>query len=136
MTVRSLLRIVAGLALAVIVAMSWATPGEAHEAHGAPAAATQQADGHAATPDVVASATDQGMDATSADCAGHMGQSGSGKSTCCSNTCHAVISTDMQPSQAVTLEVTVLPAVPAAALVSGPTVHIKRPPRPSAALVG
>ncbi|MFC3693211.1 hypothetical protein [Chenggangzhangella methanolivorans] len=133
MTVRSLLRIAAGLALALFVAMSWATPSEAH---GAPAAATQQAEDYAATSDVVASTPDQGMEATSSDCTGHMGQSGSGKTTCCSNTCHAAISTEMEPLQAVTLKVTVLPAVPAKAALSGPTVHIKRPPRTSAALVG
>ncbi|WP_020179926.1 hypothetical protein [Methylopila sp. M107] len=136
MTVRSLLRIVAGLALVLFVAAIWTTPSQAHEAHGAPAAATQQGEVHAATAGVVASTPDQGMEATSADCTGHMGQSGSGKPTCCSNTCHAVISTEMEPLQAVTIKVTVLPVVPAKAALSGPTVHIKRPPRPSAALVG
>ena len=135
MTVRSVLRIVAGLALALFVAASWATPSEAHQGHGAPAA-SQQAKAPAATSDVGASTSDRGMEASSADCTGHMDQSGSGQSTCCSNTCHAVISTDMEPLQAVALEVTVLPAVPAPAAISGPTVHIKRPPRPSAALVG
>ena len=136
MTLRPLLRLFAGLALALFVAASWATPSVAHEAHGAPATATQQGEVHAVTLEVVASTPDRGAEATSANCTGHMSQSGSGKSTCCSNTCHAVISTDMEPLRAVTLKVTVLPAVPTPAAISGPTVHIKRPPRPSAALVG
>jgi hypothetical protein len=137
MTVRSLLRIVASLALALFVAASWATPSEAHEGHGAPpAAATGQAKASDATSDVVASTLDRGMEAASADCTGHMGQSGSGKSTCCSNTCHAVISTEMEPLRAVTVAVTALSALPAPPALSGLAVHIKRPPRPSAALVG
>lgn len=134
MTVRSLLRLVAGLAL--FVAASWATPSEAHEGHGAPSAAPQQAKVSAATSADFASAPDQGMEAVSVNCASYMGQFGSGKSTCCSNTCHAVISTELTSLRAVTLAVTVLPAPPAPAALSGPTVRIKRPPRPSAALVG
>ncbi|MFC3694613.1 hypothetical protein ACFOWB_20500 [Chenggangzhangella methanolivorans] len=136
MTNLSLLRLVVGLALALFVAASWATPSEAHAGHGAPAAAIEQANAPAASPDFVASTPQQGMEAVSADCTGHMGQSGTGKSTCCSNTCHAVISTEMEPLQAVTIKVTVLPVVPAKAALSGPTAHIKRPPRPSATLVG
>ena len=136
MTVRPLFRLVAGLALALFMTASCTTPGEAHEAHGAPAAANLQADVHAATLDVVASATDQGIEAGAAECPGHMGQPGSGKSTCCSNTCHAVISTELASLRAVTVASTVPPAISCQAALSGPTVHIKRPPRPFAALVG
>ncbi|MDR4305919.1 hypothetical protein IHQ68_04665 [Chelatococcus sambhunathii] len=136
MTLRSLIRMVAGLALAVFVASIWATPGEAHEGHRAPAAQTEQAIHAPAAAPADVGAQGQVAETASADCAGHMSQSGSGKSTCCSNTCHAVISADMEPLQAVTLEVTALPAAPAPVAVSGPAVHIKRPPRPSAAQVG
>ena len=133
MTVRSLIRMVAGLALAIFVASIWATPGEAHEGGGTPSAQAQQASHAPAAAPGDVGAPGQVAEAASADCAGHMNQTGSAKPSCCSNTCHAVISADMTPLQAVTLEVTVLPAAPAPAAVSGPTVHIMRPPRPSAA---
>jgi len=137
MTVHSFLRLLGGLALAMFMASSWATPSEAHAAHDAPPVAAQHASAvPTAKSEIAAASTEQGVQSASEDCAGHMAQPGSGKSSCCSNTCHAVISIELASLGAVTAAVTVLPTLPAPAALSGPTVHIKRPPRPSAALVG
>ncbi|MFC7052519.1 hypothetical protein ACFQI3_07435 [Hansschlegelia quercus] len=138
MTVHSLLRLFAGLALAMFMASSWVTPSEAHAAQDAPPVAAQQASAvpTAKSEIVVAASIEQGVQSASEDCASHMAQPGSAKSSCCSNTCHAVISIEFASFGAVSAAVTVLPALPAPVALAGPTVHIKRPPRPSAALVG
>lgn len=140
MTVRSLLRLFAGLALALFVASSWATPSVAHTGHAAPTSTGQQT--HAApaqTSKAAGSAvkvSERGIQTASQDCTGHMGQTGSAKTSCCSNACHAVMSSDLQLLQAVTMAVAILPTLPDPPAIVGPTTHIKRPPRPSAALVG
>lgn len=136
MTVRLLLRLVAGLALAMFASASWATPSEAHAGHEKPAAATQQAQAEQTpTSEAMAVAAGQVAETASMDCGGH-GKNESGKTSCCGNACHAAMSTEIATLQAVTVAVTILPTLPAPPELSGPTVHIKRPPRPSAALVG
>lgn len=130
MTLGSLLRLVAGLALALFVAASWATPSKAHSGHGEPAAATQQAHGEQTTTSVtVAEAAEQVAEAASADCGGH-GKNDSGKTSCCGNACHAAMSTEMAALKAASVAVTILPTLPAPLELSGPTIRIKRPPRP------
>jgi hypothetical protein len=135
MTVRAALRLVIGLALALFLAASWSTPSEAHGGHREPAAATQPAEDAAAS-DTGAAAPEPVVQSESGDCAGHVAQPGSGPSSCCGAACHAVISADLASLQTVTVAVAVLPGRPAPPPLAGPTTHIKRPPRPSAALVG
>lgn len=137
MTLRALLRLAVGFALALFVVASWSTPSEAHAGHGAPAPQTHQAESVPTSAAVaVAAVVEQAVNSATQDCGGHMGQPGSGQSTCCSNACHAVMSVDLMELRAVEVSFTVLPEPPSPATVAGPTTHIKRPPRPSAALVG
>lgn len=142
MTLRSLLRLVAGLALALFVALSWSTPSEAHAGHDKPVVATQKAHAElpaaptAVTPTALAVAADPVAEAGPADCDGHMNRNGADNASCCSSTCHAAMSTDMAMFQTVTVAAAILPTLAAPAELSGPTMHLKRPPRPSAALVG
>ena len=137
MKLRSLLRLAAGLALALFVAVSWATPSEAHAGHGEPAVATEQANvGPTATSKGMQNEAERVADAGPADCGGHMSQPNADGDTCCSSTCHAAMSTDMATLQAVAVAATILPTLAAPPELSGPTMHLKRPPRPSAALVG
>lgn len=138
MTLRGLLRIVAGFALALFVVASWSSPSEAHAGHGAPVPQTQHVVSVPAAKEavVVAPVVERAVSTATQDCGGHMGKSGSGQSTCCSNTCHAVMSSDLMELRAVEVSPTVLPEPPSPAEVTGPMTHIKRPPRPSAALVG
>ncbi|GLK76490.1 hypothetical protein GCM10008171_17440 [Methylopila jiangsuensis] len=134
MTLRGLLRLVAGFALALFVVASWSTPSEAHAGHGTPV--PQAASVPAAMAVAVAPVVEQAVSTATQDCGGHMGKSGSGQSTCCSNTCHAVMSSGLMELRAVEVSLTVLPEPPSPAEVTGPMTHIKRPPRLSAALVG
>lgn len=143
MTLRALLRLAAGFALALFVVASWPTPSEAHAGHGAPAKQAQQAESiDASKADAVNGAVvEQSTEAASEDCGGHMGKSrsgksGTGQSTCCSNTCHAVMPADLIELRAVEVSLTVVPEPPSPAEVAGLMTHVKRPPRPSAALVG
>ena len=137
MTLRGLLRLVAGFALALFVVVSWSSPSQAHAGHGAPAPQTQHVVSVPAAKAVaVAPVVERAVSTATQNCGGHMGKSGSGQSTCCSNTCHAVMSQGLVELRAVEVSLTVLPEPPSPAEVTGPMTHIKRPPRPSAALVG
>ncbi|GLK81787.1 hypothetical protein [Methylopila turkensis] len=137
MTLRALLRMAAGVALALFVVANWSTPSEAHTGHGAPGQRTHQAVSVPAAKAVaVVPVVERAISTATQDCGGHMGKSGSGQSICCSNTCHAVMSSDLMELRAVEVSLTVLPEPPSPAEVTGPMTHVKRPPRPSAALVG
>lgn len=144
MMVRALLQLVAGLTLAFVMVVGWTSPSEAHGGHDA--AATSQAyvetaaDPAPRSPDelVVESrgAAEQSASASEPDCAGHGKSSGSAGRTCCGNTCHAVMSTEFGLPDLLSLSTTVSPHAPEPSALQAPTVHIKRPPRRLAALVG
>lgn len=134
----AILRMLAALVFAVFVAAAWATPSEAHAGHDAPPAAEQSrqpssvedmSDGASAED----RAADVAVSASDADCRGH-GQSD--KTRCCSSVCHAAMSEELGVLTPLPIEATAGPSLPEPTAHSGPTTHVKRPPRPLAATVG
>jgi len=140
MTVRSFLQLLAGLVLVLFLGLSWTTPSHAHAGHAEQTTGTQQTDQiQTATARAMVLAADAAGPAGDTDavyCVGGTDQSGSGETSCCSNACHAVMLSDWASVLALSVAATLLPTLPDPPALSGPTIHIKRPPRPSAALVG
>jgi hypothetical protein len=133
----AILRTIAAVVFAVFVAAAWATPSEAHAGHDAPAAAEQSRQPFSVE-DVSegASAEDRATDlavSAAADCRGH-GEPG--KTRCCSSVCHAAMSEELGVLMPLPIEATAAPSLPEPTAHSGPTTHVKRPPRPLAATVG
>ncbi|MFD1331874.1 hypothetical protein ACFQ4O_07655 [Methylopila musalis] len=148
MTPLRLLHLFAALVVAVFVVGLWSTPGEAHGAHGAapsrteaPAAASAQgatnpslSDVHASTHAHASPAASDGVTATaSGDCGGH---GGPGMASCCSTACHAVMAQEPPRLTVLSSAAVSTPAQVGPAAHDGPSTHIKRPPRMSAAPVG
>lgn len=134
----AILRMLAAVVFAAFVAAVWATPSEAHAGHDAPPAAEQsrQASSVEAMSDGAASddrAADVAASAADADCWGH-GESGDTR--CCSSVCHAAMSEELGVLTPMSIEATAGPSLPEPTAHSGPTIHVKRPPRPLAATVG
>ena len=143
MSLRSLLRLLAGLTVAMTLFVGWTSPGEAHGAHDASAVSQTYEDVVGAAPaSTQQQAVDAGdksrpsADASEPDCAGHGSSPGNDSKTCCSNTCHAVMSTELGLPLALSMARTASPRATEPSALQGPTIHIKRPPRPLAALVG
>lgn len=150
MTARALLRWAAGFALALLVAAAWTTPGEAHPGHSrasgvssGQAGHNQSEVGHAGLERDAATTSERGaarsqaadpaMEAARRDCGGHQaGADGQGK-PCCSNACHAVMSTDLSLPMIVSTIPAGSPSSAEPAAHAGPGIYIKRPPRSSAA---
>lgn len=133
----AIFRIVAAVVFAVFVAAVWTTPSEAHAGHDAPAAVEQSV-----PPSSVGDMSDEAVPETrgtdlavsaTADCRGH-GESG--KTRCCSNVCHASMSEELGVLTPLPIEATARPSLPEPTAHSGPTTHVKRPPRPLAVTVG
>lgn len=146
MIVRALIGWLAGAVVAIVVLAGWTSPSEAHAGHAAPPSASQvhAAGGHAvvdavskADPRVAAPGTSEpAITAAEANCAGYGAGGGSQGSTCCSNTCHAVVPTDLALPMSVSTILAAAPSQTEPAATAGPTLDVKRPPRSPAAQVG
>lgn len=130
----SVFRLLAAGLFAVILSLAWTTSGEAHAGSGASASRTSasvagESGAAEAQSDVAAAAA---LDAS--DCSGR-GSSGEG-GPCCSNVCHAAMSQDLAVVADLATATTTAPSLPEPTALTGPTAHIKRPPRSPAATVG
>ncbi|GLK79100.1 hypothetical protein [Methylopila turkensis] len=133
----AIFRTIAAVVFAVFVAAAWASPSEAHAGHDAPAAAEQSrrlssVENVSVGPSVESRAADVAV-STDPDCRGH-GESGDTR--CCSSVCHAAMSEELGVLTPLPIEVTAGPSLPEPTAHSGPTTHVKRPPRPLAVTVG
>lgn len=139
MSVRPLLQWLAGLALALALLVGWTSPGEAHAGHGASAATQEQA--AASGPDrtdaaVAGDQSDRSAKVSEPACVGHGSVADGSGGACCSNSCHAVMSTDLGLPVTLSMALAVAPHAPEPFVLQGLSVHIKRPPRRLAALIG
>lgn len=140
MTAARLMRVFAALVFAVFAAALWATPGEAHAGHGgagAPASvahmgpAVEPAPRHAAQP---AAHADAPASAASEGCSGSVGPKD--VPSCCSAACHAVMAQELPGLMALAIRRASAPSQPEPEAQGAPSAHLKRPPRPLAAMVG
>ena len=131
MSPRSLLRLLIGIALAILVGSAWTTSSEAHEAHRGPATTMSAS---YVQPNSIDRVLEQGGAIFSV--LWHAQEEESSDSSCCGQACHAAMSSNLQFVQLASLALMVMPKHPDPRALSGPTIHIKRPPRSPAALVG
>jgi hypothetical protein len=135
---RRLAHLLVGLVLALFVTISWSTPGEAHAGHQRAATVEISAQpGHAeAQAPAERPANDEArLVKAEPDCGGRR-DPGSSEAPCCSNACHAAMATELTILLSASLAEISRPIVQDPPALLGPAMHIKRPPRPSAASAG
>ncbi|MGA0534256.1 MULTISPECIES: hypothetical protein [Hansschlegelia] len=142
MSPQTLLRLLAGLVLAMTLFVGWTTPSQAHGGHDA-AMASQPHQEPVKAASFAAQDVAQGdhqapptVSAAEPDCAGHASAPDGSSKTCCSNTCHAVLASDLALPAALSVVLAVVSSATEPSELQGPTIFIKRPPRRLAALVG
>ncbi|MFC3694157.1 hypothetical protein [Chenggangzhangella methanolivorans] len=142
MSLKAFSRVLAGFALALTFFIAWTAPSQAHGGHDAAMTSqSHQASAEAAstTTHDLAEVGDRATTSASAsepDCAGHVSAPDGSTKTCCSNTCHAVMSTELGLPVALSMAVAVLTSGTEPSALQGPSIFIKRPPRRPSALVG
>ncbi|RXF73177.1 hypothetical protein [Hansschlegelia zhihuaiae] len=140
MTVARLIRLVAAMAFAVFVAAAWSTPSAAHAGHETPQAGAQSQEptsiGSIATDSRIEHAKASPGDAATSAASGDCSDDGcpNGTTACCGHACHAAMAHDLAMLGSRPVGATAAPSLSEPATLAGPTVHIKHPPRPLAAV--
>jgi hypothetical protein len=142
MIVARIFRLLAATAFVLLAA--WATPAGAHPGHDGPSAFQSQQPAtissvakRSATEHVPAAKAADGAAAPAAaatDCSVDAGSGGT--AVCCGHACHAAMADDLTVLLPLPIATTAAPSIPGPIALAGPTIHIKRPPRPLAVPVG